>query len=79
MGVGGGILIREMRSDDLDEVLELERAVFRTPWSRKVFQDEMEADGRSYLVADHAGRVVGYGGLMVVGPDAHMIRASSSW
>lgn len=73
MGVGEeGILIREMRSGDLDQVLELERAVFRTPWTRKVFEDEMEAEGRFYLVAEHNGRVAGYGGLMVIGPDAHV-------
>ena len=67
-----GILIREMRSGDLDQVLELEQAVFKTPWARKVFEDEMEAEGRSYLVAEHNGRVAGYGGLMVIGPDAHV-------
>ena len=67
-----GTLVREMRSADLDQVMEVEEATFSIPWSRQVFLDEMEAPGRCYLVAEHAGRVVGYGGLTVVGEDAHI-------
>ncbi len=72
MAVDKGILIREMRPCDLEQVLDLERATFSTPWPRKVFLDELKAEGRAYLVAEHAGRVVGFGGLMVMGPDAHV-------
>ena len=72
MELTAGTLVREMRCGDLDQVMELESATFRMPWLRKVFVDEMEASGRSYLVAEHAGLVVGYGGLMVVGEDAHI-------
>ena len=67
-----GTLVREMGSGDLDQVMELEKATFTMPWSREVFVDEMQFPGRSYLVAEYAGRVVGYGGLMVVGENAHI-------
>ena len=72
MGVTGTTAVQEMGSADLDEVMDLERVTFATPWSRQVFKEELGAPGRSYLVARHGGRVVGYGGMMVVGDDAHI-------
>lgn len=68
----GAPSVRDMGLADLDQVTELERITFATPWERKVFEDEIGAPGRSYLVARYAGRVVGYGGMMVVGDDAHI-------
>lgn len=72
MGVNGGLRVRELLEDDLDQILELEAATFRMPWSRQVFEEEMVAPGRCYLVADHEGRLIGYGGLMLVDRDAHI-------
>ena len=68
----GAPSVRDMDFADLDQVMELERVTFATPWARKVFEDEMGNPGRSYLVARYGGRVVGYGGMMVVGEDAHI-------
>lgn len=68
----GTAAVREMDPADLDEVMELERVTFATPWSRQVFEDEMGARGRTYLVARHCSLIVGYGGMMVVGQDAHI-------
>ena len=38
----------------------------------QVFQDELAAENRIYLVAEDDGAVVGFGGLMVVGDEAHV-------
>jgi len=70
--LNGGFRIRDLLTGDLDQILELEVATFRMPWSREVFEAELVAPGRSYLVADHEDRVVGYGGLMLVERDAHI-------
>lgn len=70
--MSGPTVVTEMSPADLEQVMELERTTFATPWPRRVFEDEMGADGRSYLVARHARRVVGYGGMMVVGEDVHI-------
>ena len=72
MGVSGTTAVRDMGPADLDQVMEIERVTFATPWSREVFEDEMGAPGRSYLVARYGSRVVGYGGVMVVADDAHI-------
>lgn len=63
--------IRAMTADDLTEVVALEEAHAPRPWSEKVFSDELAAENRVYLVADDDG-VVGFGGVMVVGDEAHV-------
>ncbi|MGG2462334.1 ribosomal protein S18-alanine N-acetyltransferase [Streptomyces sp. RGM 3693] len=61
-----------MRWWDLDPVLELERDLFpEDAWSPGMFWSELaHARGplasRRYLVAESAGRIVGYGGLAAI-------------
>ncbi|WP_052859669.1 MULTISPECIES: ribosomal protein S18-alanine N-acetyltransferase [Streptomyces] len=65
-------VLRELRWWDLDAVLELERALFpEDAWSPGMFWSELAyARGpranRRYVVAEAAGRLVGYGGLAAV-------------
>jgi ribosomal-protein-alanine N-acetyltransferase len=40
--------IERMTPSDLREVLEIERACFRTPWGRRSFMAEIESPGRSF-------------------------------
>ena len=61
------VQIVPMNGDHLEEVAELERICFSTPWSRNMLAEELENDLAAFLVAlDDAGRVVGYAGLQVV-------------
>lgn len=56
-----------MTGDHLDEVAELERICFSTPWSRNMLAEELENDCAAFLVAlNDDGKVVGYAGLQVV-------------
>lgn len=64
--------IRPMHVGDLEEVMALERAAFHQPWGEEIFKTELAAPGRRYLTAEHGGEVIGYGGLMLVGDDAHI-------
>src|SRR5947207_5663082 len=43
--------IRRMRPDDLDDVMVIERAAFRHPWSPELFRRELEHDWSTILVA----------------------------
>lgn len=63
--------VRPMSLDDLAEVVDLETANQPRPWTEKIFRDELAADNRTYLVAVDDG-VVGFGGVMVVGDEAHI-------
>ena len=61
------VRIVPMNGDHLDEVAELERICFSTPWSRNMLAEELENDCAAFLVAlDDQDRVVGYAGLLVV-------------
>jgi ribosomal-protein-alanine N-acetyltransferase len=42
--------IRRMRLDDLDEVMVIEKAAFRHPWSTELFRRELEHDWSTILV-----------------------------
>ncbi len=66
------ILIRALAEEDLDAIVEIERATYPTPWTEGIFRDELAAPGRIYLVAEADGEVAGYAGLMLVLPEAHV-------
>jgi ribosomal-protein-alanine N-acetyltransferase len=67
------LALRPMAGGDLAEVLALERSVFPHPWTEGILRDELAARGRIYLVAEEDGRIVGYGGMMLVVDEAHII------
>lgn len=66
------ILIRPLVEEDLGAVIRIEAATYPTPWTEGIFRDELAAPGRVYLVAEANGEVVGYSGLMLVLPEAHV-------
>ena len=64
--------IRDMARSDIPQAALLEREVFPQPWSVRTFYDELSTPNRSYLIAEADGRVLGYGGLLLVEDDAHV-------
>lgn len=61
------VRIVPMNADHLNEVAELERICFSTPWSRNMLAEELDNALSAFLVAlDDSGRVAGYAGLQVV-------------
>lgn len=66
------ITLRPLAMGDVDAVAAVEAAVYPQPWSRAVFEDELAQANRTYLLAETEGAVAGYGGVMVVGGEAHI-------
>ena len=74
------IRVEPMRAADLDAVLEIERASFRTPWSREAFLHELERNrvagcwvARGARAGDGAaGSVVGYLCLWSIADEVHV-------
>lgn len=65
--------IRPMTAADIDEVLEIERLCFPTPWSREAFRIEIEQNRCAhYFVAVCQDKIVGYGGMWVIIDEAHI-------
>jgi len=65
--------IRPMTAADLDEVLVIEQASFRTPWKREHFESELSGRHSFPFVAAAGGRVVGYVCLMSLFEEAQIL------
>ena len=62
-----------MRRRHLRGVMAIERQVYPRPWSPNLFLSEMaETRNRCYLVARMDKEIVGYGGLISYGEEAHV-------
>lgn len=65
--------ITRMRRRHLRGVMAIERQVYPRPWSPSLFVSEMTSGrNRAYLVALQARAVIGYGGLVSYGDEAHV-------
>lgn len=67
------MIIRPMSTTDLEAVVGIEASCAAGTWTPAMFQSEMTAPGRTWLVAEHDDHVVGFGGIMVVGREAHVM------
>ncbi len=62
-----------MRTDDISQVIEIERQSFPSPWSRLAYLSEIsENDKAVYIVAKRGERVIGYTGMWLVFDEAHI-------
>jgi ribosomal-protein-alanine N-acetyltransferase len=62
-----------MRPDDLDEVIEIERASFSMPWSRGAFLYELQQNRVARcMVMREGSHVVGYLCLWEIGDELHI-------
>jgi ribosomal-protein-alanine N-acetyltransferase len=77
LGISAGepadLEILRMRRRHLRGVMAIERQVYPRPWSPNLFLSEMsEMRNRTYLVAKLGKDIVGYGGVMSYGEEAHI-------
>lgn len=67
------ILVRPMLEKDIDEVLDIEKTSFATPWSKEAFTLEINKNMLAkYVVAEIQGKVVGYGGIWLIIDEGHV-------
>lgn len=59
-----------MTFEDLDDVMEIERAVFSVPWTETGFFSFMIREGTVFLVAVEEGRICGYCGFVSAADEA---------
>ncbi len=67
--------LSELIAEDLEAVTAIERAASAFPWSRDLFAGELTLTSaqRLWLVGRMHDRVVGFGGVMFVGDDVHVM------
>ena len=61
-----------MLDDDVDAVLAIEQASSPDPWTQGVLKDELHGPGRFYVVAESAGEVVGFCGILIQVGEGHV-------
>lgn len=59
-------MIRYMQDADIQEVAKLEEACFSMPWSEHSLKESLQRSAYLFLVAEEAGEIVGYAGLLQV-------------
>lgn len=59
------IIIRPMQEQDCKAVSELEKKVFSQPWSEQGLLDALAVEGTIFLLAEAAGKLIGYIGMYV--------------
>ena len=74
MAVGAPLSVEAMRLADIEQVHEIERLSFSTPWPSYAFEQELSGNRLArYLVARAAGeRVVGFAGVWLMVDEAHI-------
>ncbi|WP_156291096.1 ribosomal protein S18-alanine N-acetyltransferase [Oceanobacillus salinisoli] len=67
------LIIRKMELGDVDEVMEVERSSFTTPWTTDVFYQEIVDNAHAhYFVMELDKKIVGYVGMWIVLDDAQI-------
>lgn len=67
------IVMHNMTSRDIPDVLKIEKLSFATPWSKEAFENEVCRNlCARYQVACLDGRVIGYGGMWVILDEGHI-------
>jgi ribosomal-protein-alanine N-acetyltransferase len=73
------VLIRPMRREDLDGVMEIETAAYRAPWSREVFLEEMHRAWAhlDVLRESAGGPLLGFVNYWIVGDEVHVLNVAT--
>lgn len=68
------LVIKPLKKQDIEEVMEIERASFSDPWRENMFYNEIHNRKISrFLVARADEKLVGYGGIWIIQDEAHIV------
>ena len=70
---GTGLLIREMRQQDIPEIMDIEHASFSSPWSEIAFQGELRKEYAVTRVAERRHETVGYAIANYIFNEGHIL------
>ena len=65
-----------MRTEDLDQVVAIERSVYEFPWTPGNFRDSMRAGYQCRVYRDEHDALIGYGVLMAGVEEGHLLNLS---
>jgi ribosomal-protein-alanine N-acetyltransferase len=65
--------IREMSLDDLDDVMEIERLSFVSPWTKRLFEETLISPISASFIIKNGTGTIGYIVLYSVADEAHIL------
>lgn len=71
--MSGRLMLRRMTAHHIDSVVRLSEACELPAWSADTFVRELQLERRDYRVAVLRRRSIGFGGMMTVLDDAHLM------
>ncbi|MFA9423369.1 MAG: ribosomal protein S18-alanine N-acetyltransferase [Sedimentibacter sp.] len=66
------VIVRSMQNEDVNQIFEVEKKCFSTPWSIESFKSELINDNAYYECAEENGQVVGYMGMWKILDEGHI-------
>lgn len=64
---------RSMKLEDIEQISQIEKETFSTPWTKDAFHNELVHNQFSYyIVMEHDGEIIGYGGMWTIMDEAHI-------
>lgn len=71
------MIVRSMNINDLEEIVNIEKDLYKSPWNEKQFKYELEENEFSYIfVLENEGVIVGYYGFWVMFEDCDITKVS---
>lgn len=65
--------IRPMEERDAEQLAEIEKEAFTSPWSQQAFLNEVRENKLArYLVVEDQGKILGYAGMWLIINEAHI-------
>ena len=72
------MILRPMIAEDLEQVVEIEKASMPSPWSKELFEEELKRERARYFVGAIDGQAAGYMGYWEALQEAHIINLAIS-
>lgn len=66
------LLFRPLTKEDIDELIVIEREAFPTPWTAKMYREELRNHLAHYWVVRADGVLAAYGGFWLIEEEAHI-------
>lgn len=66
------MIVREVKSEDLDQINKVEKTCFSLPWSREAYERELENKLAYYQCAEDNGVIMGFMGMWRILDECHI-------
>jgi len=67
------LIYRSMTMADIPAIVAIEHEAFSSPWTTEAFTNELMNNlFARYMIMEHEGEIIGYGGMWVIMDEAHV-------